>query len=137
MSLDLLIVNPGSRAEVYQALGSELTGIEPPLWAGMLGTFVRNHGYTVQILDAEAEHVSPRVVAERVAAVQPSLVAVVVFGHQPSASTQNMTAAGLICREIKDLAASIPSVLIGGHVSALPEQTLSEEVADFVCQGEG
>src|SRR5438874_8453707 len=99
MSLDLLIVNPGSRAEVYQALGTELTGIEPPLWAGMLATFVRNHGYSVQILDAEAEHLTPCLVAERVAASEPALLAVVVFGHQPSASTQNMTAAGLICRE--------------------------------------
>jgi anaerobic magnesium-protoporphyrin IX monomethyl ester cyclase len=135
--LDLLIVNPGSRAEVYQALGSELTAIEPPLWAGMLATFVRNREYSVQILDAEAEHLSPRAVAERVAAVRPTLLAVVVFGHQPSASTQNMTAAGQICREVKDLTPEVPSVLIGGHISALPEQTLTEEVADFVCQGEG
>jgi radical SAM superfamily enzyme YgiQ (UPF0313 family) len=26
---------------------------------------------------------------------------------------------------------------VGGHVSALPERTLSEEACDFVCQGEG
>src|SRR5205823_3504560 len=110
--LDLLIVNPGSRVEVYQALGTDLTGIEPPLWAGMLATFVRNRGYAVQIVDAEAEHLSPRQVAERAAAVAPALVAVVVFGHQPSASTQNMTAAGLICRALKDLAPGVPSVLI-------------------------
>ena len=136
-SLDVLIINPGSRTEVYQALGSELTAIEPPLWAGMLATFVRNRGYAVQILDAEAEHLSPRAVAEQVATLQPTLTAVVVYGHQPSASTQNMTAAGEICRSSKELAPAVATLLIGGHVSALPERTLRDEGADFVCQGEG
>ena len=32
--------------------------------------------------------------------LDPLLVAVVVYGHQPSASTQNMTAAGLVCPAI-------------------------------------
>jgi anaerobic magnesium-protoporphyrin IX monomethyl ester cyclase len=135
--LDVLIVNPGSRTEIYQALGSELTAIEPPLWAGMLATFVRNRGYAVSIVDAEAENLSPQAVAECVAALNPKLLAVVVYGHQPSASTQNMTAAGQICRESKLLAPEVPSMLIGGHVSALPERTLREEGADYVCQGEG
>jgi len=136
-TLDLLIVNPGSRTEVYQGLGDNLTAIEPPLWAGMLATFVRNRGYSVAIVDAEAEHLSPRGVAERVATTNPRLLAVVVYGHQPSASTQNMTAAGQICSESKLLAGDVPSILIGGHVSALPERTLRDERADFVCQGEG
>jgi anaerobic magnesium-protoporphyrin IX monomethyl ester cyclase len=135
--LDLLVVNPGSQAEIYQALASNLTAIEPPLWAGMIATFVRNRGYSVQILDANAENLSPRATAERIAAVDPTLVAVVVYGHQPSASTQNMPAAGQVCREAKALAPTVPSVLIGGHISALPERTLRDEVADFVCQGEG
>ncbi|MBV8716326.1 MAG: cobalamin-dependent protein [Chloroflexi bacterium] len=134
---DLVIVNPGSRQEIYQALGRELTAIEPPLWAGMLATFARNRGYSVSIIDAEAENLSPTAVGERVASINPRLLAVVVYGHQPSASTQNMTAAGQICRESKRLASDTPTLLIGGHVSALPERTLREEGSDFVCQGEG
>jgi radical SAM superfamily enzyme YgiQ (UPF0313 family) len=135
--LDLLIINPGSRAEVYQGLGSTLTAIEPPLWAGMLATFVRNRGYSVQIIDAEAEDLSPHAVAELVASRNPILTSVVVYGHQPSASTQNMTAAGQICTQIKALAPSGCVLLIGGHISALPELTLQQEAADYVCQGEG
>jgi hypothetical protein len=53
--LDLLLINPGSRTEIYQELGAELAAIEPPLWAGMIATFVRNRGFSVKILDAEAE----------------------------------------------------------------------------------
>jgi hypothetical protein len=31
----------------------------------------------------------------------------------------------------------LPVMLVGGHVSALPERTLHEESADFACKGEG
>ena len=65
------------------------------------------------------------------------LTAVVVYGHQPSASTQNMTGAGEICTALKKKAPTLKTLLVGGHVAALPERTLSEEEADFTCSGEG
>ena len=61
----------------------------------------------------------------------------VVYGHQPSASTQNMTAAGAICTALKQAESERKVLLVGGHVAALPERTLQEEDADFVCTGEG
>jgi radical SAM superfamily enzyme YgiQ (UPF0313 family) len=69
--------------------------------------------------------------------MNPRLAAIVVYGHQPSASTQNMTAAGLICAAIKRQNPEHKVLLVGGHVAALPERTLQEESADFVCSGEG
>jgi len=30
--LDLLLVNPGARKQVYGKLGSSLSGIKPPFW---------------------------------------------------------------------------------------------------------
>ena len=72
--------------------------IEPPVWAGMMATFARGRGYSVAIIDAEAEHLTPEQVAQRVNDLAPRLVAVVVYGHQPSASTQNMPAAGAAVR---------------------------------------
>lgn len=135
--LDLLLVNPGSRMQIYQSLGSTLSAIEPPVWAGLMATFVRRHGLSVQILDAEAEHLTPEQAAARVADIDPVLTAVVVYGHQPSASTQNMRAAGAICTAVKQTEPERKVVLAGGHVAALPERTLREEDADFVCGGEG
>jgi radical SAM superfamily enzyme YgiQ (UPF0313 family) len=67
----------------------------------------------------------------------PRLVGVIVFGHQPSASTQQMFAAGEVCRAIKRLCPSQPILIAGGHVAALPERTLNEEAVDFACSGEG
>ena len=56
---------------------------------------------------------------------------------QPSASTQNMTAASLACTAIKEAEPAIPVLMVGGHVASLPQQTLEGEKVDFVCNGEG
>jgi radical SAM superfamily enzyme YgiQ (UPF0313 family) len=135
--LDLLLINPGSRMQLYQSLGSTLAAIEPPVWAGLIATFIHQQGFSVQILDAEAEGLSTEEAAERAVEMDPLLASVVVYGHQPSASTQHMPAAGAICTAIKERAPYLKTLLVGGHVAALPERTLREEDADFACGGEG
>lgn len=135
--LDILFINPCSRAQVYQSLGNDLAAIENPVWAGLLASFCRKRGLHVQIVDAEAEELIPDQVAERVRDADPLLVAVVVYGHQPSASTQNMTAAARVCSAIKRDEPSRNVIMVGGHVAALPERTLREEDADYVAGGEG
>src|SRR5947209_10615448 len=137
VKLDLVLINPSSRTQVYQSLGTRLTAVEPPVWAGLMATFCRRKGLSVAIIDAEAEELVAAEVAERVQDLAPVLAAVVVYGHQPSASTQIMTACGLVCTAIKELAPARPVLLVGGHVAALPERTLREEDADFVAAGEG
>lgn len=135
--LDLVLINPGSRTHVYQSLGQSLTAIENPVWAGLMATFCRTHGLSVEMIDGEAEELTAEQVAERVQHLDPVLAVVVVYGHQPSASTQIMTASGQVCTAIKRLQPEQKILLAGGHVAALPEQTLHEEVADFVAGGEG
>ena len=135
--LDLVLIHPGSRTQIYQSLGSSLSAIEPPVWASLMATFVRRRGFSVAVLDAEGDDLSPEGTATRVAEMNPLLAAVVVYGHQPSASTQNMTAAGAICTALKQMNPERKVLMVGGHVAALPERTLQEEAADFVCSGEG
>jgi len=137
MNPDLVLVNPGSRTKIYQSLGARLTAVENPVWAGLIATFVRHKGFTVEIVDAEADELTPEQAAERVTALDPRLVAIVVYGHQPSASTQNMTGASAIASAIKHLDADIPLLMLGGHVAALPERTLDEEAVDYVARDEG
>ena len=137
MSLDLLLINPGGRNRIYQALGDEFTAIEPPLWARLIAGYCIDKGWTVEILDAEAEGIGPDEVARRVCAKAPRLVGMVVFGHQPSASTQQMVAASEACWAIKDQCPGQKIIIVGGHVSALPKHTLAEEDVDYVCDGEG
>ncbi len=135
--LDVVFINPGNRSQIYQGLSTNLTAIEPPVWAGLMATFMRQHGYSVQIIDASADELTPAQVADRVAELGPTLVAVVVYGHQPSASTQVMPGASAVCMAIKQNTPEQKVLLVGGHVAALPERTLREEIADFVAGGEG
>src|SRR5262249_54515825 len=131
--LDLVLINPGSRAHVYQSLGATLTAVENPVWAGLMATFCRTRGLSVELIDAEAEELTAEQTAERVAHLDPVLVSIVVYGHQPSASTQIMTASGQMCTAIKRLKPELKILFVGGHVAALPERTLHEEDADFVA----
>ncbi|OAN49183.1 B12-binding domain-containing radical SAM protein [Paramagnetospirillum marisnigri] len=135
--VDLVLVNPGGREAVYQELGGELTAIEPPLWCRLIAGYALDRGKTVTIIDSEAEEIGPDEVAARVKALNPTLVVMVVFGHQPSASTQQMVGAAHACEALKDTAPELPILIVGGHVSALPEKTLAEEKVDFACKGEG
>ena len=136
--LDLLLINPGARDQVYGKLGLSLSGIEPPLWCGLIAGFIRKNGFSVKIIDAEAENYSPQQVADQIAEQNPLLAAIIVLGSNPSASsTPKMTAAGNILRLLKTNAPEIKTLLGGLHPSALPERTLLEEEVDFVCQGEG
>ena len=137
-AIDVLLVNPGSRQAVYQELGSELSAIEPPSLAGLFATYLRNKGLTVAIVDALAHNLSPRGVATHIAAnYAPKLIVMVVYGFQPSASTQNMSAAGETCRALKEIDPDCRIMMTGTHPAALPKRTLSEEMIDFVCDREG
>jgi len=136
-NLDLLLVNPGGRDRIYQQLGEDLTAVEPPLWCRLIAGYIRDRGYSVEIIDSEAEGWGPETLAARVKADRPTLVGMVVFGHQPSASTQQMAVAGPATRTIKDLVPDQNVIVVGGHVAALPERTLQDEAFDFACNGEG
>ncbi|MFO0843035.1 MAG: radical SAM protein [Gemmataceae bacterium] len=135
--LDLVLINPSSREQVYQSLGKSLAAIEPPVWAGLMATFCRVKGLSVEVIDAEAEGLSAEDVAQQVDDLDPVLAAVVAYGHQPSASTQIMTACGQVCTAIRNAVPLGKILLLGGHVAALPERTLAEEDADFAAGGEG
>lgn len=135
--MDALIINPNSVNLGYQNLGRHLSAIEPPIWAAMLANYLRRQNYEVAILDAEAEGLSIEEAARRSADCQPRLFVITVYGHHPSASTENMVGAGLLARALKTAGPTSKIVLVGGHVSALPVKTLAEEAVDFVCQGEG
>ena len=108
--LDLVLINPCSRPQVYQSLGATLTAVENPVWAGLMATFCRRKGLSVEIIDAEAEGIPHSAVADRVKQLKPVLAAVVAYGHQPSASTQIMTACGDVCRAIKETTPAQPAM---------------------------
>lgn len=137
-SVDIVLIKPGSQNALYGELSDfELTAIEPPLWVALLAGFFRNAGFSVLVMDAEALNWSYEETALNVIAADPLVAAVMVSGSNPSASTMNMTGAGRIISMIRQGNPYIKTLLAGLHPSALPEKTMREEDADFVCQGEG
>ena len=136
--LDILFVKPGSQKQVYGELSAfKLTAIEPPIWSAILAGYLRGLGFEAAILDAEAENLSYVETAARVRELNPLVAAIMVSGHNPSASTMNMTGAGRIADLLSDKTSVVHTLLAGLHPSALPSLTMDEERAEFLCQGEG
>jgi radical SAM superfamily enzyme YgiQ (UPF0313 family) len=136
--VDVLLINPASRAAVYQELGNTFSAIEPPSIAALFAGYLRKNGLSVEMIDAPAHNLGPHDVARIVAEnFDPTLIVLVVYGFQPSASTQNMPAAGETCGALKQLSPTYKILMTGTHPAALPEKTMREESVDFVCDGEG
>ena len=136
--VDLILVNPGSPTQVYGKLKSSLAGIEPSYWCASIASFIREKGYTVKIIDADAQNLSPEETVDKIIKENPVLVNIVVMGTNPSASsTPKMTTVREILNNLKGKNRNIKVILSGLHPSSLPERTLREEKTDYVCQGEG
>src|ERR1051325_4916563 len=135
---DVVLVNPGGHAAVFQGLsGAGLTAIEPPVWSRLIASHLRKHKISVAIVDAEAMALTAADAAMTAGYLNPRLVAVVVHGSQPSASTQKMPAASATVQALKTNQPDVPVILVGGHPAALPVKSLVESGADYVCTGEG
>lgn len=132
---DIVLVHPGAQHGLYGPLGETLTALEPPTWCRMIAGWLRDRGYSFMIVDQEAERLSPDDVARRTAVAD--LVAIVVAGHQPSASSQQMVGASAVATAIRSIYPNHNIIMVGNHPSALPVRTLREEAIDYVCDGEG
>ena len=137
-SLDILFVHPNASKKIYQGLSNKHSAIEPPIWAAMLANHVRSVGFSTKILDCEAERLDYMSAAKEIDYINPRIVCFVVYGQQPSASTQNMTGATATANELKEINGEHTILFVGPHVSALPVETLQKETSiDMVCQNEG
>ena len=137
-SIEALFITPRSRLEVYQGLSNDYAAIEPPVWSSLIANYLLKRNYNVKILDAEAENLTHEETAEKILKLNPKLAVFMIYGQQPSASTQCMPGGNKTCKKLKELSSDqIKSIVVGTHASALPKQTLEEEPYTYVCQGEG
>ena len=104
----------------------------------MLANHCRSRGFGVAILDCEAERISVEEASTIIKDQNPKVACFVVYGQQPSASTQNMQGAVEISNALKKLDSSITTLFVGGHIAALPREVLKiESSIDYICQNEG
>jgi anaerobic magnesium-protoporphyrin IX monomethyl ester cyclase len=138
MSLDILFIHPNASKKIYQGLSNDHSAIEPPIWAGMLANHCRNKNFNVQILDCEVEKLDYLTSVQEIIKIKPRIACFVVYGQQPSASSQNMEGAIATSEELKLSDPEIKILFVGGHVSALPNETLTDEKSiDFIALNEG
>ena len=134
---DLVLIRPNDKKAVYSGLASGVTASDPPYWLALMGGWLRDQGLRMVLIDAEADNVAPEDTAAQVRDLNPGLVGLLTLGSNLTASTWKMNGASILASAIKDETPEAPLFLWGYHVSAIPEQTLREEAADFVIAGEG
>ncbi|MBF0489115.1 MAG: cobalamin-dependent protein [Candidatus Omnitrophica bacterium] len=137
-NIDVLFVHANAAKKIYQDLAKDYSAIEPPIWAGMLASHCRIKGFSVDILDCEALHLTDEQSVAKIESINPRLVCFVVYGQQPSASSQNMIGAVGLVDELKKHKTEIKTLFVGGHIAALSREVMENHPSiDFVCQNEG
>ncbi len=135
---DILFIHPNAAHKIYQDLSKGYSAIEPPIWAGMLTAHCLQRGLGAEILDCEALQLDDVTAAQRIKEFYPRVACFVVYGQQPSASSQNMEGAVSLAEQVKKVASEIKILFVGGHVSALPREVMEKHsCVDMVCQNEG
>lgn len=136
--LDILFVHPNASSLIYQGLANKNAAIEPPIWAALLANSIRQTGKKTAIIDTEAEGLNYKESVKRILEIKSKIICFVVYGQQPSASTQNMEGATATAKLLKDYDPSTFIVFVGGHLAALPKETLiKENYINAVCLNEG
>jgi len=135
---DIVLVNVGgTRKQVYQELSKVFSAIDTPFWAALTAGYLRNKGFNVDILDANALNLDFDETVELLIKTNPKYIAIVCYSQQANVSAPIMVAVGDLCKKIKESKLESKLVITGWHPSALPERTMREEACDFLVQGEG
>jgi len=136
--LDVLFINPGNAQSIYQDLANDFAAIEPPTWALLLAESLRSVGFSVGILDANAERLSVEQATKRVLGIDARLICFVVYGQNVNAGTVSMSGAVKLSKSLKENGVTSPIAFLGSYVQALPIKALSDEKSiDFVFTNEG
>ena len=131
--VDVLFLNPGDQVKTFQGLAKKHTPLSTPSWCMLLASSLRKYA-EVAIYDANIQGWDAKKLLED---YSPKLVVIMVHGHNPTGSTENMPAALKSVNDLKKINRDIQIAIGGGHVSALPKKTLEECEADYSIQGEG
>src|SRR2546423_883432 len=135
--MDVLFVAPDSSTKAYQDLARTFSAIEPPTWSLLLAESCRSQGFSVGILDCDAERLSLDQSIRRVINAKARLVVMVLYGQNPNSGTTSMIGAIELAKALKASGHEAPICLVGSHVSALPKATLAHDSIDVVLLNEG
>ena len=122
---------------MYQGLAKDHSSIEPPIWAYLLSSHCSSQNINNSIFNCESSDYTEEESINIIIGTKALVVCFVVYGQQPSASTQNMEGTIRLAEKIKQISPSQKILFVGGHVAALPQEVLKHSCVDMVCQNEG
>lgn len=124
----IALINPYYQKQV-QSIAQTTVG--PPLGLAYIAAVLEKQGYSVSIIDANAEQLSLSEIINRVLEFKAQLVGI-------TAVTPTIKLTCQIASQLKRENSSILTVIGGIHASVLPEETLTEcNDLDFLVRGEG
>ena len=101
-----------------------------PMWLAYAAAFLEQFGHEIDLIDAPAQGLSKDAVFKRVAAFAPHLVVL-------DTSTPSIYNDVQFCQELKGAGTNLFVILVGTHVSALPEASMDlNQAVDAVAIGE-
>lgn len=101
-----------------------------PLWLCSAAGLAQQQGYSVDVIDAPAADLDQKAVLQRISAFAPQIVVV-------ETSTPSIYNDVSFCQALKEKVPALIVVLVGTHVSALPEESLGlSDAVDAIALGE-
>ena len=100
--MDVLFISPGNANGIYQDLAKDYAAVEPPTWALLLAQSCRSVGYSVGLIDINAEQLDNGSVVDRIRIMNPRLICLVVYGQNVNAGTTMMSGAVGLANFIKE-----------------------------------
>ena len=103
--------------------------IRVPLGLLYLASSLEKEGHKVHIIDGEPNLLSVSQIVSRIIEINPDVVGI-------SSTTPEFHLAKEIAKQIKAFNSNIITIIGGAHVSALPDESLNEDI-DYIVVGEG
>ncbi|MCX6340321.1 MAG: radical SAM protein [Candidatus Aureabacteria bacterium] len=127
--MNIVLIHP-----LYRHIYRKIRGVrylDPPLGLLYIAAALRDNNHAVTVIDAEAENVHDHTaIARAVWTRKPDMVGISFTTPMLGSSADAITS-------IKKLMPSVPVVIGGPHVTALPADTLKATGADIAVVGEG
>lgn len=125
--MDVLFITPRNDSKIYQELSNHISAIEPPTWALLLAQSCRSAGFSVGLVDMNAEKLSNQEIFDKIRQLSPRLLCFVVYGQNVNAGTTSMDGAVYTSNYLKEKNINIPIAYVGSYIQALPIKALTDE----------
>jgi len=127
----IVLVNPPMKAEQVYGSFSEWANVSPPTGLCYIAAVVRDKGYNVSIIDAEALGLGIDKTVQAILRQKPDIIGI-------ACKTLWVVNAHKLAQALKEKAPDLLIIAGGNHVTALPERSLKEFPAfDILVIGEG